>query len=120
MVYTKLFTLAALTILAVVTGVTSEDPNPILPGQCISPRTIQCCVDARNINDLDPNMRGLVESIVLLPLPDVGPLIGFSCTPATQDVNGNFSCGEGSPHPLCCANNYYGGIISIKCVPVTL
>ncbi|KAF9258529.1 hypothetical protein L218DRAFT_1004917 [Marasmius fiardii PR-910] len=113
----KAFVLTALTILAVVTVVLSDDPPPILPNECVDPRSIQCCQAVGDIRNAP--ICNLLTGIILSPCPDIDPFVGMTCVPATV-AGGTVSCAAGNPHPLCCRNVYNSGVITFDCVHVTL
>ncbi|KAF9257024.1 hypothetical protein L218DRAFT_949511 [Marasmius fiardii PR-910] len=84
MISPKLF--ITFTIFAVTTTVNAASgvPDPIPPSACISPRTIECCRVVRNIHDLP--IKTVQTLGTLLPLPDVDPFVGMTCTHVSSEA----------------------------------
>ncbi|KAI0682430.1 fungal hydrophobin [Cerioporus squamosus] len=93
--FSKLFTIASLAILAVAT------PTP----------------GGGTAKASDPAAAGILKSIGVV-VQDVDALVGLTCSPITViGVGTGDSC---DAQAVCCEDNSHGGLISIGCVPVTL
>ncbi|RPD53864.1 hydrophobin [Lentinus tigrinus ALCF2SS1-7] len=106
--FSKLFTIASLAILAVAT------PAPAPDATC-STGPIQCCDTVTKASD--PAAANILKSIGVV-VQDVNALVGLTCSAVT--VVGVGSGGSCDAQAVCCENNSFGGLISIGCAPVTL
>lgn len=73
---------------------------------------IQCC---NSLMETNPTTLAQLGGLLGIALPDLGGYIGLSCSPMSILGPGGNSC---SAQPVCCANNSFGGLISLGCVPV--
>ncbi|TFK70617.1 fungal hydrophobin [Pluteus cervinus] len=76
--------------------------------------SIQCCASTQtsSITNL-----ALLSSLFGLALPNIGGLLGLSCSPLSILGVGGNSC---SQQPVCCTNNDFGGLISLGCSPFNI
>ncbi|KAI0708789.1 hydrophobin [Cerioporus squamosus] len=110
--FSKLFTIASLAILAVATPTPGGGSGS--SGSC-STEPIQCCDSTAKASD--PAAAGILKSIGVV-VQDVDALVGLTCSPITViGVGTGDSC---DAQAVCCEDNSHGGLISIGCVPVTL
>ncbi|KAI0738363.1 fungal hydrophobin-domain-containing protein [Daedaleopsis nitida] len=110
--FSKLFTITALAILAVATPTPGGGGEP--PASC-STAPIQCCQSTGKASD--PAISGVLGGLGIV-VQDVNALVGVTCSPiSVVGVGSGSSC---SANTVCCADNSYGGLVSIGCVPVTL
>ncbi|KAI0350792.1 fungal hydrophobin [Trametes cingulata] len=106
--FSTLFTLSALTILAAAT------PAPAPDASC-STAPIQCCDSVELASSA--TAANLLKSIGVV-IQDLNIPIGITCSPITGvGVGSGSSC---SANTVCCEDNSHGGLLSIGCVPVVL
>ncbi|KAI0738361.1 fungal hydrophobin [Daedaleopsis nitida] len=110
--FSKLFTISTLAILAVATPTPGGGGEP--PSSC-STGPIQCCDSTANASD--PAAAGLL-SLLGIVVQGVDVLVGLTCSPLT--VVGVGAGGSCNAQTVCCEDNSHGGLISIGCLPVTL
>lgn len=103
MLFNKLFTLSALTILAAATG--TPPPPP--------PTGVQCC---QAVTQADSLAAAGVLALLGIVLQDLNVLVGLNCSPITV-IGGSGAC---SGKTVTCTDNSHGGLIDIGCVPVTI
>ncbi|KAI0643539.1 fungal hydrophobin [Trametes meyenii] len=109
--FSKLFIISALAILAVATPTPGGAPGA---GSC-STGPIQCCESVERAGSADA--ANILKSIGVV-VQDVNAMVGLTCTPINVvGVGSGSSC---SANAVCCENNSFGGLISIGCAPVTL
>ncbi|TFK70882.1 fungal hydrophobin [Pluteus cervinus] len=104
----------ALASLAMASDVVSRNDGDCNTG------SIQCCA---NTQTLTTTLASLLEGGGLLGLsadvllPNIGALIGASCSPISALGLGGNSCSQQS---VCCTNNSFGGLIALGCSPVNI
>ncbi|KAJ8090098.1 hypothetical protein PM082_018678 [Marasmius tenuissimus] len=106
--FNKLFTLAALTTLAVAT------PTNLSARADCTTGPIQCCNTVTTAKD--PVVTPILAAIGVV-LQDLNVGVGLTCSPVTVIGGGNGGC---NASPVCCTDNSHGTLISIGCVPVSL
>ncbi|KAI0668042.1 fungal hydrophobin [Trametes maxima] len=109
--FTKLFTISALAILAVAT----PTPGGAEGGGDCNTGALQCCKSVQPASSA--TAAGILSSIGVV-VQDVNVLVGLTCSPIT--VVGVGSGSDCSANAVCCQNNSFGSLISIGCVPVSL
>ncbi|KAF9045355.1 hydrophobin-251 [Panaeolus papilionaceus] len=94
---------------------------PILAAASVIPRDGDC--DTGSINCCNSTMQSSITSLTSLSsllgiaLPDIGGLIGLSCSPLSILGAGGNSC---SAQPVCCTNNSFNGLVALGCTPINI
>ncbi|PPQ71671.1 hypothetical protein CVT24_007824 [Panaeolus cyanescens] len=94
---------------------------PIFAAATVIPRDGDC--NTGDISCCNSTMQSSITSLATLSsllglsLPDIGGLIGLSCSPISVLGAGGNSC---SAQPVCCSNNSFGGLIALGCSPINL
>ncbi|KAF9258229.1 hypothetical protein L218DRAFT_948560 [Marasmius fiardii PR-910] len=110
------FTLAALTVLMVATGVAlGDDADPISPNACTYPRSILCCQTAQNVDE-NPGIKRALRPLLSI---DSDPFVGLNCAIVSADASGSLSCDAVRPNSLCCTTMYKNGLV-LECLRVDL
>ncbi|KAI0750501.1 fungal hydrophobin [Fomes fomentarius] len=105
--FTKLFTISALAILAAATPAPNSSPAGCATG------AIQCC---ESVQSAGSAAAAPILKAIGVDVQDVNALVGLTCTPiSVVGVGSGDAC---SANAVCCENNFFGGLISIGCVPV--
>ncbi|KAI0738381.1 fungal hydrophobin [Daedaleopsis nitida] len=107
--FTQLFTVATLAILAAATPAPGASPSSCSTGP------IQCCQSVQKASD--PAAADILKSLGVV-VQDVTALVGLTCSPI--NVIGVGSGNACSANTVCCENNSLGSLISIGCVPISL
>ncbi|KAF9045364.1 fungal hydrophobin-domain-containing protein [Panaeolus papilionaceus] len=95
---------------------------PIFAAATAIPRNDGDC-DTGSINCCNSTMTSSLTSLAQLSgllgisLPDIGGLIGLSCSPISVLGAGGNSC---SAQPVCCTNNSFNGLVALGCTPINL
>ncbi|OSC97263.1 fungal hydrophobin [Trametes coccinea BRFM310] len=111
--FAKLFTLAALAILAAATP--APVPGGGGSGSSCSTGAIQCC---DSVVPADSAAAAGILAGLGIVVQDVNALVGLTCSPITVVGVGS---GDGcSANAVCCEDNSHGSLISLGCVPVSL
>ncbi|KAI0738358.1 fungal hydrophobin-domain-containing protein [Daedaleopsis nitida] len=111
--FSKLFALSTLAILAVATPTPGGGGGGNPPSGC-STGPIQCCNTVTTPSD--PAAAGIIALLGIV-VQDLTIPVGLTCSPITVIGVGGSGC---SANAVCCEDNSHGGLISIGCLPVSL
>ncbi|TFK65623.1 fungal hydrophobin [Pluteus cervinus] len=86
---------------------------PRQTGDC-NTGSINCCNSVQSSSTTSVTQ---LAGLLGIALPDLGALVGLSCSPLSVLGLGGNSC---SQQPVCCSNNSFGGLIALGCNPINL
>ncbi|KAF5320953.1 hypothetical protein D9619_001629 [Psilocybe cf. subviscida] len=106
-------TLLSLPIFAAATTVDVAARNDDGGSQC-SGGTINCCNSTQNSTALN---LGTLSSLLGIQLPNIGALIGLTCTSIAALSALGQQCAS---QQVCCTNNSFNGLIALGCTAINL